>query len=76
MVAFLWLDFDTVELSLARFNQVCQPSVWRLLRERSGGAPTCSGIGNLQMLRRRLYQLGAPELPQLLDPNPGPLWLS
>jgi len=36
------------------------------LRDSSGGAPTCSGKGNLQILWRCLCQLGASEVPSFL----------
>ena len=46
------------------------------LRDSSGDAPTCSGKGNLPILGRCLCQFGASEVPQLLDANGRPLWLS
>ena len=44
------------------------------LRDSSGDAPTCSDIGNHQILRRWLCQLDASEVPQLLDANRPSLW--
>ena len=46
------------------------------VRERNGDAPTCSDIGNRQILRRWLCQFDASEVPQLLYANPPPLWLN
>lgn len=46
------------------------------LRDSSGDAPTCSDIGNLQILRRWLCQLDASEVPHFLDANRPSLWLS
>src|SRR5438552_1983676 len=47
-----------------------------LMRDSSGDAPTCSGIGNPPNLSLPLCQPCASEVPQLLDANRPSLWLS
>jgi hypothetical protein len=40
--ALVWFDFDAVELTLARFNEGCQPSVWGLCAAAAATRPHVS----------------------------------